>query len=98
MEDIAEGRLQVRDTTRRDLARARHLIRYVGMKTGRKISSGDALVATCCLEFVLDKREKNAAFITCDLPLFKILASLDAFRSSMSLWHWDQNTGRKTVV
>ena len=98
MRDIAEGRLEVMDTARRDFERARHLIRYVGMKAGRKISSGDALVATCCLEFVLDKREEDIAFISCDLPLFEILKSLDAFTTTMKLWHWDKNTGRKTVV
>lgn len=90
MKDIAEGRLNVRDTTRRDFQRARHLIRYVGVKSGKKITSGDALIATCCLEFVMDKREKKAAFISCDLPLLKILMSLDAFRSSMRLLHLDK--------
>jgi hypothetical protein len=90
MNDIADGRLIVRDTTGRDYERARHLIRYVGVKNAKKISSADALIATCALEFIMETRHKGAVFVSCDLPLLKILVSLDAFRASMKLCHLDK--------
>lgn len=89
MKDIAEGRLNVRDTTKRDFDRTRHLIRYIGVKGGRKITAADALIATCCLEFALEKGER-IALITNDYPLYTLLSSVDAFRSSVRLWYLDK--------
>jgi len=84
LRDIADHRLRVRRITRRDILRARHLIRFAGMLRRRNISSADALIATCCLALALERKER-VAFYTSDKSLYSILQEIDAFRSALAL-------------
>jgi hypothetical protein len=79
MQDVASGRLAVRSFSRRDLQRARHLMRYAGVVKGKNLSSADALVAACCLEFAHERRAL-VTFWTADKRLHAMVTSVDAFR------------------
>lgn len=83
-EDVADGRVRVRDVTQQDTMRARHLIRFAGVVRRRNIGSVDALIATCCLDLALERRER-IAFYTGDWTLYAILREIDAFRSALAL-------------
>jgi predicted nucleic acid-binding protein len=83
-EDIAEGRLIVRDTSQRDVMRARNLLRYAGVLKRRRLQSADALVAVTCLELALERGEA-IIFYTSDWTLYDILSQIDAFNAALTL-------------
>lgn len=76
--DVAAGLLRVRSIARRDLRRARHLLRFAGVVRARNITSGDALIAITGLELALERNER-VTFWTADRRLHAVVASLDAF-------------------
>jgi len=82
--DVADRRLRIRETTQRDILRARHLIRFAGVVGRREMGSADALIGACCLDLALERRER-VAFYTSDWTLYTILRDLDAFRSTLVL-------------
>jgi hypothetical protein len=84
LKDIAEGRLTVRPLAATEIQRARQLIRYAGVLGRNKISSGDALVATCSLDLALDSRQR-VIFYTSDRPLYNVLTTIDAFTKALKL-------------
>jgi predicted nucleic acid-binding protein len=71
-EDIAHGRLKVRITSSRDYTRARDLLRFAGMIKRRRLSSGDALIAACCLDLAYQEKQR-ITFCTSDGPLYSAL-------------------------
>lgn len=83
-EDVAEGRLRVRATTSRDFTRARDLLRFAGIIRRRRLSSGDALIAACCLDLAYQERER-ITFCTSDQPLYSILSDITAYTSALRL-------------
>jgi hypothetical protein len=82
--DIAEGRLRVRSTSTRHFTRARDLLRFAGMIKRRRLTSGDALIAACCLDLAYQEKER-VTFCTSDQPLFSILGDITAYRSALTL-------------
>lgn len=92
--DLA-SRLQVTYASTRHVDRARRLIRYSFFEKKRKLHSGDALIAVCCLELALDLREPVSFYLS-DEKLFKTLREINAFRSAVNLRFVDQNTGSLT--
>jgi PIN domain len=83
-EDIATGRLRVRNTTSRDFTRARDLLRYAGIIKRRRLGSGDALIAACCLDMAYQEKCR-VTFCTSDKPLHSILSDITAFTSALHL-------------
>jgi predicted nucleic acid-binding protein len=77
--DVSEGRLAIRDTRQREYLRARDLLRYAGVEKGRNISSGDALIAACCLEFALEVGEQ-VTFCVEDWGLYDVIRNVSAYR------------------
>ena len=84
-QDIARGRLAVRTVSRRDVMRARQLIRFAGVVKGRSLTTMDALIATTCLELALEIRQV-VRFYTSDRKLYSTLRELDAFRATMDMF------------
>jgi hypothetical protein len=84
IKDVADGRVQVRNMNKRDMRRARDLIRYAGMIRRRNLGSGDAIIATCCLDLALERREK-LIFYTSDWGLFDTLRTINAFTSALTI-------------
>ena len=82
--DVAEGHLKVRPLNPPEMERARRLIRYAGVLGRLRISSGDALVATSCLDLALESRQK-AIFFTSDQPLYNVLVKVDAFAKALRI-------------
>ena len=82
--DLANRRLKVRETTRSEIMRARHLIRFAGVVRRREIGSADALISATCLDLALEKKQR-ITFFTSDWTLYSILRDLDAFRSTLAL-------------
>lgn len=82
--DIATGRLDIRDTTQRDVIRARNLLRYAGVLKRRRLKSVDALIAVTCLELALERRER-IIFYTSDWTLYDILRQIEAFSAALKL-------------
>lgn len=82
--DVSNATLKVRETGTREILRARDLIRYAGVIRRRKISSGDALVAVCCLELALESG-RRVAFYMEDLKLYRVLSQIKAYTSALDL-------------
>lgn len=82
--DLASGRLRVRNSTQRDVLRARQLIRFAGVLRRRSIGSGDAMIASACLELALERRTV-VTFYTSDWTLYDILRQIDAFTSALRI-------------
>lgn len=82
--DIAQDRITIRDTGNREILRARNLIRYAQLLKRRKLTSADALIAVCALEFALERQER-IIFYTSDWNMFDILRQFDAFSSALLL-------------
>ena len=82
--DIEEGNLIVRETTQRDVMRARNLLRYAGVLKRRNLGSADALVAVSCLELALERGE-TIIFYTSDWTQYDILKHIDAFTAVLTL-------------
>jgi predicted nucleic acid-binding protein len=82
--DVADGRLRVRITSSRDFTRARDLLRYAGIIKRRRLSSGDALIAACCLDLAYQEKQK-ITFCTSDGTLHSILTDITAFNSALHL-------------
>lgn len=82
--DIANGMIKVRSTNKLNVIRARSLLRYGGVVRGRNLGSGDALIASCCLDLAHDKKER-IIFNTADWNLYSILREIDAFTAAMTL-------------
>jgi hypothetical protein len=82
--DIAEGKLIVRETTQRDVMRARNLLRYAGVLKRRNLKSADALIAVSCLELALERGE-TIIFYTSDWTQYDILRQIDAFNVALTL-------------
>lgn len=82
--DLSSGILQVRPTTKHDVLRASHLIRYAGVEKKRSLKSGDSLIATSALEFALENQVR-VIFYTGDKTLYSILQTLSAFTSALKL-------------
>lgn len=82
--DIAGGNLIVRETSQRDVMRARNLLRYAGVLKRRNLGSADALIAVSCLEFALERGEK-IIFYTSDWTQYDILKQIDAFNAALTL-------------
>jgi hypothetical protein len=83
-DDIAQGRLRVRATTSRDFTRARDLLRFAGIVKRRRLSSGDALIAACCLDLAYQEKER-ITFCTSDQPLHSILSDITAYTAALHL-------------
>lgn len=82
--DIATGRLRVRVTTSRDMMRARDLLRYAGIIKGRRLDSGDAFIASCCLDLAYQEK-RRITFCTSDKKLYSILSEITVFTSALQL-------------
>lgn len=76
--DIYQGKILVRNATQRDFLRARHLLRYAGVKKGKNIKSADALIAACCLEFALETKS-SVTFCLEDWPLYHVIRDITAY-------------------
>jgi predicted nucleic acid-binding protein len=87
-DDIAQGRIGVRAVTIRDVYRAMHLIRYAGVVLKSQLRTYDALIASTCLEYALEKQQK-LAFCTSDLKMRNTLLLVDAFRSALDIRYFD---------
>ena len=74
----SHGPLRVLNSGKREVLRARHLIRYAGVIRRRRISSHDALIAASCLEFALENRTR-VMFCLEDRPLYNIISQIGAF-------------------
>ena len=68
----------VRNATLRDYLRARHLLKYAGVKRARNIASGDALIAASCLEFALEKKVR-VKFCLEDWTLYSVIRDISAY-------------------
>lgn len=86
--DIADNKLIVRDTARKDVLRAYDLIRWVGVHRRRNLRSADALIATCCLELAHEMKEQ-VRFYTSDKKLFDVLGETSAFGSALDIMYID---------
>lgn len=75
----SNGPLHVLNSGKREILRARHLIRYAGVFRRRKITSHDALIAASCLEFALEKKTQ-VTFCLEDWSLYDVISQLDAFK------------------
>lgn len=84
IKDLANGRLLVRNTTTRDITRARELIRFAGVINRRRLKSGDALVASSCLDLAFERKERITFYMS-DWGLYDILRSLESFTSVLTL-------------
>ena len=82
--DVASSKLNVRPTGRREILRARDLIRYAGVVKRRKISSGDALIAVCCLALALERRSRVVFYLE-DRKLYNVLNQIKAYTSALEL-------------
>lgn len=87
-EDLATGHLKVRTTSKRDVVRAGHLIRFAGVLKGRHLKSADALIAVCCLTLAQEKKQKVVFFLQ-DRKLYKTLLDVNAFQSALELRYLD---------
>ncbi len=85
-EDLAGGRLKVRESTPQEIRRARDLLRFAGVIKRRRLTSGDALIAVSCLDLALE-RKCRVNFYMSDNPLYNILQDIGAFTSALSLCH-----------
>ena len=83
-EDLAVGRLKVRESTPQEIRRARDLLRFAGVIKRRRLKSADALIAICCLDLALE-RKSRVSFYMSDEPLYNILRDIDAFASALRL-------------
>ena len=84
LKDVASGSLGVINLSGRDFIRARDLIRFAGVVKKRNLKSGDAMVATSCLAFSLQRKE-GVSFYTSDWTLYDTLRGIDAFTSRLKL-------------
>jgi hypothetical protein len=82
--DVADGKVIVRNTTQRDVMRARNLLRFAGVLRRRNLGSADALIAVSCLELALERRER-IIFYTSDWTQFDVLRQIDAFNAVLTL-------------
>jgi|ERR1035441_967308 hypothetical protein len=82
--DLADGRLSVWSTNSRDIIHARELVRYCGIVQGKKVDTGDAIVAACCLNLA-HSLNLRVVFYTADNGLYRALVGHDHFRSVMCL-------------
>jgi predicted nucleic acid-binding protein len=81
--DMASGRIKVRPTNSRDILRARSLLRK-GVMIHRRVDSGDALIAACCRDLALERRQR-ITFYTSDWGLYTVLREIGAFTSVLKL-------------
>ncbi len=84
LDDVATGRLNVRRIVERDVLRARHLIRFANVVLKRSLKSADALIAVCCLDLALEKKQR-VIFCIHDKPLYSTLQSINAYRAALEL-------------
>lgn len=84
--DVASGRLKVCTTTKRDVLKARDLIRFAGVVKQKSLKSADALIAVCCLELALEKKQKIIFYLE-DRKLYSTLRVIGAYRSALKLRH-----------
>lgn len=82
--DIARGKLRVRAVSQRDVLKARQLIRFAGVLHKRNLGSGDALIASACLELALERRAV-VSFYTSDWTLYSTVRDIDAFKSALRI-------------
>jgi hypothetical protein len=82
--DIAEGNLVVRNTSQREVMRARNLLRFAGVLRRRNLGSADALIAVSCLELALERKEE-IIFYTSDWTQYDVLRQIDAFNAALTL-------------
>ena len=82
--DIARGKLRVRAGSQRDVLKARQLIRFAGVLHKRNLGSGDALIASACLELALERRAV-VTFYTSDWTLYSTVRDIDAFTSALRI-------------
>lgn len=83
-QDVASNRIRVRDSKRRDLEKARHLLRFARVIMRRHLGSADALIATSCRELAYERKTK-VVFYLCDKRLFNTLSNIDAYSRVVSL-------------
>jgi hypothetical protein len=84
LRDLQRKRILVRHVTPVDLMRARHLLRFARVLKSRKLDSSDAIIAECCRELALERRER-LVFYTADWKLYAILRDIDAYTSALRL-------------
>jgi hypothetical protein len=84
LDDIADGRIQVRHFSRPDMLRAGHLLRLAGVVNRRDLGSSDALVAVSCRQLALEIRER-VTFYTKDWTLYSTLYQINAYRSALRM-------------
>lgn len=84
LDDIADGRIQVRPVSRPDMFRAGHLLRLAGVVNRRNLRSSDSLVAVSCRQLALEIRER-VAFYTKDWTLYSTLYQINAYRSALRM-------------
>lgn len=86
LEDLATGDLKVCTTSKRHVLKARDLIRFAGVVKQRSLKSADALIAVCCLELALEKKQRIVFYLE-DKKLYSILRDIDAYRAALELRH-----------
>jgi len=84
LDEIADGRIQVRLLSRPDMLRAGHLLRLARVVNRRNLESSDALVAVSCRQLALEVRER-VTFYTRDWTLYSTLYQINAYRSALRM-------------
>lgn len=82
--DIATKQILVRDSTRRDFEKARHLLRFARVIQRLHLRSADAIIAESCRELSYEKQER-VVFYLCDKKLHKTLSAIAAYKSAVEL-------------
>jgi hypothetical protein len=75
------------------MQRARHLLRFAGLIKSRNLGSHDAMIAICCLELALEKKDVATVFYTHDWPLYSILREVGSFRDALELRYIAEGKG-----
>ncbi len=84
LDDVADGRIQIRPLSRSDMLHARHLLSLAGVVKRRNLGSSDALVAVSCRELALEINER-VTFYTKDWTLYSTLHEINAYRSALRM-------------
>ena len=88
-QDLATKRLSVQKAGKREVIRARDLLRHAGLVKRRNLSGWDALVAVCARECALSAGEKLTLY-TCDWTLFDILRKIDSYSKVLDLRYFGE--------
>ena len=82
-QDVAEGRIMIKEASYQDFQRARHLLQHAGVDKSRKITSADAIIAAVALGLALEQAEV-VTFCVEDWPLYSIIREIKAYTSVLA--------------